>query len=105
MPEILLTFSLTLYGEFLVLAGRPDSHLPKSSRLLKVSTGLTLWVTLTAQLAVFPPSSVLTVMVAFPADTPATVPPATVATALLLLLHDTFLFSALEGETVAVKVS
>jgi hypothetical protein len=44
-------------------------------------------------------------MVAFPVDTALTVPPDTVATAGALVLHDTFLFVALEGATVAVKVS
>jgi hypothetical protein len=62
-------------------------------------------VTLTEQVAVLLPSKVVTVIVAFPAETALTVPPDTLATALLLLLHDTFLFVALEGETVALRVS
>jgi hypothetical protein len=61
--------------------------------------------TLTAQVAVLLPSKVVTVMVALPAETALTVPPDTLATVLLLLLHDTFLFVALEGETVALRVS
>jgi hypothetical protein len=61
--------------------------------------------TLTAQVAVLFPSKVVTVMVALPAETALTVPPDTLATALLLLLHDTFLLVALEGETVALRVS
>jgi len=58
--------------------------------------------TLTVQLAVLPPSTVLTVMVAVPAATAVTAPPAdTVATELLLLLHVTFLFAALVGSILA----
>jgi hypothetical protein len=62
-------------------------------------------VTLTEQVAVLLPSKVVTVIVALPAETALTVPPDTLATALLLLLHDTFLLVALEGETVALRVS
>jgi hypothetical protein len=61
-------------------------------------------VTLAEQVAVLLPSKVVTVIVALPAETALTVPPETIATALLLLLHDTFLFVALEGETVALNV-
>jgi hypothetical protein len=45
------------------------------------------------------------VIVVVPADTALTVPPDTVATAGALLLHDTFLFEALDGATVALNVS
>jgi hypothetical protein len=62
-------------------------------------------VTVTVQVAVLPPSSVLTIIAALPAATALTVPPDTVATAVLLLLHVTFLFVALAGATVAVNVS
>jgi hypothetical protein len=48
---------------------------------------------------------VVTVIVALPADTALTVPLFTLATEVLLLLHDTFLFVALEGDTVALRVS
>jgi hypothetical protein len=58
----------------------------------------------TVQVAVLLPSTVVAVMVAFPAATPVTTPFATVATAVLLLVHVTALLVALEGETVAVKV-
>jgi hypothetical protein len=63
-----------------------------------------LLVTVTEQVAVLLPSKVVTVIVALPAETALTVPPDTVATDVLLLLHDTFLFVALEGETVALSV-
>ena len=63
-------------------------------------------LTVTVQEAVLPPSSVVTVIVAVPALTPRTTPPVdTVATAVLLLLHVTFLFVALEGVIVTVRFS
>ena len=56
------------------------------------------------QVAVLPPSSVVTVIVAVPSFTPVTNPLlSTVATAVLLLSHVTFLFVALEGVTVALS--
>jgi hypothetical protein len=63
-------------------------------------------VTVTEQVAVLLPSTVVTVIVALPADTAVTKPlDDTVATAEALLLHDTFWLVALEGATVAVNVS
>jgi hypothetical protein len=66
-------------------------------------------VTVTVQVAVLLPSSVLTVIVALPTDTPVTVQvkpfDETVATAVLLLLHVTFLFVVLAGVMVAVNAS
>ena len=62
-------------------------------------------LTVTEQVAIFPPSTVLTVIVADPADTAETVPPDTVATEVLLVAQLTFLFVALLGLTVAVRVS
>jgi hypothetical protein len=63
-------------------------------------------VTVTEQVAVLLPSSVLTAIVAVPSDTAVTRPVAdTVATDGLLLLQTTFLLAALEGETVAVNCS
>ena len=59
--------------------------------------------TVTVQFAVKPPSSVATVMVAVPALTAVTVPFYTVATLVLLLVHVTFWFVALDGCTVAVS--
>ena len=61
--------------------------------------------TTTSHLAVWFPSSVVTVMVALPAETAVTVPFSTVATAVLFELHLTLLFVTSEGITVAVKVS
>ena len=60
-------------------------------------------VTTTSHLAVWLPSSVVTVMVAAPPDTAVTVPFSTVATAVLFELHLIFLFVAPVGETVAVN--
>ena len=61
-------------------------------------------VTVIAEVAVFAPSCVVTVMVVVPAATPVTNPVAlTVATAVLLLLQLTFLFVALAGAIVAVN--
>jgi hypothetical protein len=53
--------------------------------------------TVTSQLAVLPPSRVVTNIAAVPALRAVTVPLLTVATAVLLLLHVTFLFAALDG--------
>jgi hypothetical protein len=76
--------------------------------LFKVTpvTGTEAAVTVTAQVAVLFPSAVVTVMVALPAAKAVTKPfDDTVATEVELLLHDTFLFVALEGAMVAVNVS
>jgi hypothetical protein len=55
--------------------------------------------------AVNPPSTVFTVMIDEPAVTPVTKPAElTVAIAVLLDVHVTLLFVALEGATVAVNV-
>ena len=62
-------------------------------------------VTTTSHVAVWLPSSVVTVMVAVPPDTAVTVPFSTVATDVLFELHLTFWFVASEGRTVAVKVA
>ena len=63
-------------------------------------------VTVTAQLAVLPPSFVVAVMVADPALTPVTAPFGdTVAIEALLLLHVTSLFVALAGVMAGVRVS
>jgi hypothetical protein len=78
---------------------------PSAVTLWKV-TAISAAVTVTAQFALKPPSTVVTVMFALPADTALTVPPVeTVATAVLLLIHDTLLFVASEGATVAINVS
>ena len=61
--------------------------------------------TVTVHVAVLPPSTVVTVMVAVPFAFAVTTPFATVATAVLLLLHVTALFAALSGATVATSVA
>jgi cytochrome b561 len=69
-------------------------------------TLILLVLTVTVQEAVLPPSEVVTIMVAIPALTPVTKPLFdTVATAVLLLLHVTFLFVALAGVMVGIRVS
>jgi hypothetical protein len=77
-----------------------------SALVMGVSSGLLLALTVTMQESVLPPSTVVTVIVALPTAMPLTKPvEETMATAELLLLHDTALFAALEGEMVAVNVS
>jgi hypothetical protein len=61
--------------------------------------------TVTVQVAVRLPSSVVAVIVAVPVDTAVTTPLFTVATLVLLLVHDTFWLVALLGATVAVSDS
>src|SRR5690554_558209 len=61
-------------------------------------------VTVTVQVAVLLPSTVVTVIVAVPADSGVTTPFATVATVSLLVDQVTFLLAALTGVTVAFKV-
>ena len=61
--------------------------------------------TVTVQVAVLLPSSVVTVIVAVPAETAVTTPSVTVATLELDEDHVTFWLSALDGEIVAVNVS
>jgi hypothetical protein len=68
-------------------------------------TETTADATVTVQVAVLLPSAVVTVIVAVPGDFAVTVPPDTVATAELLVVQLTFLFVALLGLTVAVRVS
>jgi hypothetical protein len=59
-------------------------------------------VTVTVQVAVKLPCTAVAVMTAAPAAIGVTTPPATVATAALLVDHVTILFVAFEGPTVAV---
>ena len=62
-------------------------------------------VTVTKHVAFLLPSSVVTVIVVVPTDFAVTTPELdTVATLVLLLVHVTFLFAALLGDTVAVNV-
>ena len=79
-----------------------------SERLVWFSVTLvtSMALTVTAQSAVFPPSSVVTVITAEPTPWAVTFPfVSTVATLVLLLLQPTFLLPALSGFTVAVSVS
>jgi hypothetical protein len=67
-------------------------------------TPVTDAVTVTEHVSVYPPSAVLTVIIALPAETPVTTPDVlTEATAALLLLHVTLLFVAVAGTTFAVR--
>jgi len=68
-------------------------------------TVTTALLTVTAQAAVLPPSTVVAVITADPAATAVTTPFDTVALEVSLLLHVTFLFVALEGAIAAVRVS
>ncbi|MNG05649.1 hypothetical protein D3C84_888520 [compost metagenome] len=61
-------------------------------------------MTVTALVAVKPPSAVVAVIVAVPPPTAVTTPFATVATLALLVVHVTLLSVALAGLTVAVNV-
>ena len=88
----------------------PRFALPDSTALIAeiwsapiVTDGEALSVTVTEQVALFPPSSVVTVMVVDPALTAVTFPSMTVATPASALLHLMFLFVALSGLTVAVS--
>jgi hypothetical protein len=77
-----------------------------SALVMGVASGVLPALTSTAHVSVLPPSAVVTVIAALPTAMPLTKPlEDTVAIAELLLLHDTALFAALEGETVAVNVS
>ena len=71
---------------------------------MRTTVGVTTAVTVTAQVAVFAPSAVVTVIVADPAATPVTTPEElTVAAAVLFEVQVTYLFVAFEGETVATR--
>ena len=77
--------------------------LTKDNSVCESITPVTGTVTVTSHVAVWLPSSVVIVMVALPADSAATVPLSTIATAVLFELHLTFLFVASVGKTVAVN--
>ena len=62
-------------------------------------------VTVTAQNAVLPPSAVVTITAAVPSATAVTTPFVTTAFVASLVDHDTALFVALSGATVAVRVA
>ena len=63
-------------------------------------TGMKAALIVTVQVSVYPPSTVVTVMVAVPGATPVTIPLLTVATLLLLVDQVTALLVASEGRTV-----
>jgi hypothetical protein len=73
------------------------------SRVTSV-TGYTFALTVTEHVAIFPPSSDFTVIVALPGLIAVTTPSFTDATDELLDDHSTFWFSAFEGDTVAIRV-
>jgi hypothetical protein len=106
---VLLLLQVTFL--FVALAGNTDAmrvDVPPmfKPRVLRFKlTPVTGAVTVTVLLAVLPPSWVDTVMVAFPPPTAVTTPLLTVATLVLLLFQFTFLFVALLGLTVDVRVA
>ena len=109
LSELHVTFRLSALSGFTVAVSVSVSPSVKVSSVLSRDTSVTptaLAFTVTLQVAVFPPSSVVTVTTASPAFTAVTLPaPSTVATSVLSELHVTFLLSALSGLTVAVSVS
>ena len=100
--------SVALLGETVtvmvsVSPSTKDSVAGESDTLV---TGTAFSFTVTAHVAVFAPSTVVTVMVALPAATAVTTPLSlTVATDSLSELHVTLLFVAFDGETVAVSAA
>jgi len=105
LPLLHVTF-LFVALEGSILAKRVS--VPPTARLVdafKDTPVTAMGLTVTVQEAVLLPSAVVTVMVAVPTLTAVTKPPDTVATAVLLLLHVTFLFVALEGSILAKRVS
>jgi hypothetical protein len=93
---VLLTFSRMVYGLEIVFAGK----------VARYAARLADDITVTLQVAVLPPSAVVTIIAALPPDTAVTRPlDDTVATVDALLVHVTFLLVALVGATVAVNVS
>ena len=77
--------------------------LTKDNSVCESVTPVADTVTVTSHVAVWLPSSVVTVMVVLPPETAVTMPFSTVATDVLFELHVTFWFVASEGETVAVN--
>ena len=83
---------------------KASSEIIEKSLKSAINTGGKDVATVTVQLAVWLPSSVVTVIFALPVATPVTTPLLTVATDALFELHVTFLFTASAGATVAVRV-
>ena len=103
-----VVFSGVVVGVVSQVNGAVIAHVtvtPAKVLKTKPNCGNSVDGTVIVQLAVNPPSAVVTVMVAVPAPTPVTTPAATVATAVLLEAQVSALFVALSGRTVAVKVS
>ena len=109
--EVLLLFQLTfllvaLLGLIVAVRVYSSPSVISWEVLSRVTpvTGYTFALTVTSHVAVLPPSSVVTVIVAEPAFRAVTLPLDTVATEVLLLFQLTFLLVALLGLIVAVRV-
>ena len=87
------------------VASSPSTMERVSLSTVMPETGMTFASTVTSHFAVFPPSEVVTVMVADPAFTAVTFPPSTVATPVLEDDHETAWLVAFEGVTEAAMVS
>jgi hypothetical protein len=72
--------------------------------LLNLTLSTDVGTTVTTQVAVRAPSAEVAVMVAVPTDTPVTLPAATVATSMLLLVHVMLLFVASLGSKVTTSL-
>ena len=110
--EVLLLFQLTfllvaLLGLIVAVRVYSSPSVISWEVLSRVTpvTGYTFALTVTSHIAVLPPSSVVTIIIAEPALTAVTLPLDTVATEVLLLFQLTFLLVALLGLIVAVKVN
>ena len=81
-------------------ASTPRVRVRESALRVTPVTGMKAALIVTMQVSVYPPSTVVTVMVAVPGATPVTIPLLTVATLLLLVDQVTALLVASEGRTV-----
>ena len=109
--EVLLLFQLTfllvaLLGLIVAVRVNSSPSVISQDALSRVTsvTGYTFALTVTEHVAIFPPSSDFTVIVALPGLIAVTTPSFTDATDELLDDHITFWFSAFEGDTVAIRV-
>ena len=103
-----VTFLLVALSGFTVavrVSSSPSVRVADDLSRVTPVTGYTLALTVTSQVAVLPPSSVFTVIVALPAFNAVTLPSTTDTIDKLLLLQITVLFSASLGEIVATKVA
>ena len=103
--ELHLTFWFVASEGTTVAVKVAVAPLAKDNSVCESVTPVADTVTVTSHVAVWLPSSVVTVIVALPPDTAVTVPFSTMATAVLFELHLTFWFVASEGTTVALKVA